>query len=359
VSIFGSARANVPDLRVKVSAVDSPENMNEVLYRIYSLTNTAMTEVTRSDLLNGKYGSVVTSYSAFGDGFSTGLDDVIVWTAVTNDVKYKTTHLVMRKIPAGSFTMGGHNNTPAISLTISDDFFIGVFEMTQKQCELISAARATAFFSNATYAATRPMEKASFKAIRGSNGRHWPDGGHAETATPADKTYIKELRDITGNASFDLPQEMYWEYAARAGTQTVWNNGENDTLSGNKNTVIPKLGRTKYTGGWTADATQIAEVPGDVSSENGTAEVGSYAPNAWGLYDIHGNVAEWCIDRYVAWGNMTEEILKNGTTSHSADYHVLRGSSWDNGATKQYVDERNSKGYGDEASSNGWRAFCR
>jgi formylglycine-generating enzyme required for sulfatase activity len=359
VAAFGTASESLSDFKISLSVSKSKDNMNEVLYKVFDLTSGECENITRAQLLNGEKGAVETDFGRIGEGYRTSFEDVVIWTGVTNFPKYKTTHLVMRKIPAGSFTMGGHNNTPAISLTISDDFFIGVFEMTQKQCELISAARATAFFSNATYAATRPMEKVSFKAIRGSNGRHWPDGGHAETATPADKTYIKELRDITGNASFDLPQEMYWEYAARAGTQTVWNNGENDTLSGNKNTVIPKLGRTKYTGGWTADATQIAEVPGDVSSENGTAEVGSYAPNAWGLYDIHGNVAEWCIDRYVAWGDMTEDILKNGTTSHSADYHVLRGSSWDNGATKQYVDERNSKSYGDESSSNGWRAFCR
>ena len=357
VAVFGSDRAEVPDLRVKVSAVDSRENINEVLYRIYSLTNAAVTEVTRAELLNGKYGSIVTDYSSFGAGFESNLADVLVWTAVTNDVKYKTTHLVMRKIPAGSFTMGGDNNTPSVDLAVNADFFMGVFEMTQKQCEFL-ATRAVAYFSNTTYAATRPMEKVTFKDLRGSNGRYWPDPAYNES-TPASGTYVKELRDITGNNSFDLPQEMYWEYAARAGAQTIWNNGENDSQNGDRNTVMPKLGRSKYTGGWTADATAAADVRGDVSSENGTAEVGSYAPNAWGLYDIHGNVAEWCIDRYGEWKDLTVDILQNGTTGFSADNHVVRGGSWDQGPANQHLDQRVKMAQGNGGNHTGWRAFCR
>ena len=152
---------------------------------------------------------------------------------------------------------------------------------------------------------------------------------------------------------------MYWEYAARAGAQTIWNNGENDSQNGDRNTVMPKLGRSKYTGGWTADATAAADVRGDVSSENGTAEVGSYAPNAWGLYDIHGNVAEWCIDRYGEWKDLTVDILQNGTTGFSADYHVVRGGSWDQGPANQHLDQRVKMVQGNGGNHTGWRAFCR
>ena len=53
-----------------------------------------------------KYGAFETDYTVFGPGFSTTLENVLIWTGVTNDVKYATTHLVLRKIPAGTFMMG-------------------------------------------------------------------------------------------------------------------------------------------------------------------------------------------------------------------------------------------------------------
>ena len=357
VTLFGTARANVPDCRVKVTAVDSPANMSEELYRIYSLTgDKECTSVTRAELLNGDYGSIVRDYSSFGSGFNTSLADVIVWTAVTNDVKYKTTHLVMRKIPAGTFTMGGHHNTPSREVTVSNDFFIGVFEMTQKQCELLSTTRAVAFFSNTTCSATRPMERVSYGHLRGSNGRYWPDAARYAAATnPASGTYINRLRVLTDNNKFDLPLEIQWEYAARAGTDTRWNNGEDDNSSGERNTVAPKLARSKFNGGYVNGETPSG---GDVTTENGTAEVGSYAPNAWGLYDCHGNVAEWCIDRYVKWENITDDILQNGSLTATADNHVLKGSSWPNGAGSMFIDRRDSESQGTASSANGWRAYC-
>ncbi len=358
VTLFGTARANVPDCRVKVTAVDSPANMGEELYRIYSLTgDKECTPVTRAELLNGDYGSIVKDYSSFGSGFDTSLTNVIVWTAVTNDVKYKTTHLVMRKIPAGTFMMGGYNNTPSREVTVSNDFFIGVFEMTQKQCELLSTSQAKAFFSNSTCYATRPMENVTFKNLRGSNGRYWPDAEHYAAATnPASGTYINNLRVLTNNNKFDLPLEMQWEYAARAGTTTRWNNSEDDDTSGDGNTVAPKLARSKYTGGYINGQTAP---DGEATSANGTAEVGSYAPNAWGLYDCHGNVYEWCIDRYVDWNDLTDEILHNGSLAADATRHVTRGGGWSTGAASMFIDVRSGPSYsGTGSSAVGWRAYC-
>lgn len=79
---------------------------------------------------------------------------------------------------------------------------------------------------------------------------------------------------------------------------------------------------------------------------------------ACGLYDCHGNVAEWCIDRYVKWENITDDILQNGSLTASADNHLLKGSSWPNGAGSMFIDRRDSESQGTSSSANGWRAYC-
>jgi formylglycine-generating enzyme required for sulfatase activity len=302
VSIFGSARANVPDLRVKVSAVDSPENMNEVLYRIYSLTNTAMTEVTRSDLLNGKYGSVVTSYSAFGDGFSTGLDDVIVWTAVTNDVKYKTTHLVMRKVPAKDvvWQIGSPADEPGRSVSdteeqkyvkLTQDFYIGVFEITQAQFmkvykgDEVNTPSNPSTFTGGDDSPYLPVNNVSYSNLRGNlsyvgpSGEkvNWPTNSYLHEVVTAytRPSFLRDLRRVCKGVEFDLPFDPQWEFACRAG---VYDKGLNDGLGLRSGAVdsdrLDKLG-------WYSNNSGSAPHP-----------VGMLRPNAFGLYDMHGNVYE-------------------------------------------------------------------
>ena len=351
VKAFGGTKVAIADFRVELELSESAANIDEVLYKVFSLTNSseAVVNITRRELLNGKYGSVVTDYSAFGEGFSTALSDVLVWTAVTNDVKYKTTHLVMRRIPAGTFTCGGGANTPDISVTLPNDYFIGVFEMTQRQCEYIASARATASFNNATFADTRPMETVSHTHIRGSTARNWPDG-----PDPASSCYIGSVRTKTGVSSFDLPTEAQWERAARGGNDTIWNNGETSTTTGAANPVIPKLGRSRYTGGY-VNGNKPAH---DCTTASGTAEVGSYAPNAFGLYDCHGNVKEWCLDRQVEWSSLTAEILLNGSRDANAAIHVLKGGSWDETPSSHYIDRRTSQGVDTSSDAMGFRLCC-
>lgn len=342
VRAFGTAKVALANFKVKLSVSASAGNLDEVLYKIYDLKAAApaqsCTDVTRRQILNGEYGDYVTDYASFGQGFTTSASDVLVWTGVTNGLAYKTDKLVMRRIKAGTFTCGGNLNTPGIEITIDNDYFIGVFEATYAQCELLSPNRTTQFFSNETCRAARPMDSVSFDNIRGLNGRNWPES----TTELGTQTYLNRIRVMTGVNSFDLPQEIHWEYAACGGTQTIWNNGMTDEATQDKNTALPLIARTKYTGGWGWNLADAVQPNGDVDTARGTAEVGSYFPNAYGLYDCHGNVGEWCLDRYLDWKEVTDDYLMSGNTTVDKEQRVVKGSDWYSGVPNQKVDRRSS-----------------
>ena len=128
------------------------------------------------------------------------------------------------------------------------------------------------------------------------------------------------LRQMTGIPTFDLPSEDEWVYAARAGVTTTWLCGDSET------------GLDDYA--WYS-----------ANSDGGTHPVGMRRANAWGLYDVHGNVWEWCLDYFYA-------DRFNG-------YRVLRGGAYDSGASDCAFSCRgnNSPSYGH--SCDGFRLFCR
>ena len=241
-----------------------------------------------------------------------------------SDDTCRTTELWLRKIPAGTFTMGsptgeaGHqsNETPH-TVTLTSDYYIGVFECTQEQWKLVMGIRPS-FFSNDSCYATRPVEYVSFVDIRGSSsGVGWPENGHAVDAT----SFMGKLRARTG-VMFDLPTEALWEYACRAGTETALNTGRNLTNPSGADAAMAEAGRYRHNGGsgYTSACTD----------EYGTAKVGSYLPNAWGLYDMHGNVSEWCLDRFGEYGSETTDPVgaETGTS------RVKRGGDWNIGASQ-------------------------
>ena len=191
---------------------------------------------------------------------------------------YKTTKLVLKRIEAGSFRMRGSTQT-----TLSKPFFIGLFEVTQKQYLLVTGSNPSNFSGD-----KRPVEKVSYNAIRGSsNGANWPSSNAVDSSS-----FMGMLRARTG-LDFDLPTEAQWEYACRAGTTTTYSYGD----SANGDYMWYKS-----------------------NSSSQTHDVGTKQPNPWGLYDMHGNVWEWCLDWYAS-------SLSGGSD------RAHRGGGWSNNAS--------------------------
>ena len=228
--------------------------------------------------------------------------------------EYKTTKLVLRRIEAGSFIMGGGSDE-FHRVTLTKPFYCGVFEVTQRQWELVMGSKPS-YFSNASYYTTRPVEEVSYNNIRGSSsGAQWPSSGAVDASS-----FMGRLRARTGCDTFDLPTEAQWEYACRAGTTTALNSGKNLT-STEQDANMAEVGRYWYNGGQSYSSS--------CDTTFGTAKVGSYLPNAWGLYDMHGNVWEWCLDWYgtLAYGtdpkgssSGSRRVGRGGSWAHNADY---------------------------------------
>jgi len=214
----------------------------------------------------------------------------------------KTTELWLRRIPAGTYTMGSPTNElgreidqyeTQHTVTLTKDFYIGVFETTQQQWYQVMGTKPS-FNTNVTYWATRPVEQVSWCKIRESaNGSTlradaltWP-----ASDSVGEGSFMYVLRQRTG-LKFDLPTEAQWEYVCRAGTTGAWNNG---TTIVSTNTISDAnmflLGR--YAGN-TPSGTSSDR---NCSTNLNTTLVGSFLPNTWGLYDMHGNIIEYCLDR--------------------------------------------------------------
>ena len=205
---------------------------------------------------------------------------------------YKTTKLVLRRIPVGSFIMGSDQGSESRRVALTKPFYMGVFEVTQKQWKLVMGSwPGSSPSSSCGRGDAYPAYYVSYNDIRGSSsGARWP----ASSAVDA-SSFLGRLRAKTG-LEFDLPTEAQWEYACRAGTTTTyyWGDAMDDAYAWYYN----NSGRT-------------------------THPVGTRTPNTWGLYDMSGNVWEWCRDWY---GTLAYGADPVGSASGS--YRVGRGGSW-------------------------------
>ena len=213
-------------------------------------------------------------------------------------------------IEAGTFEMvspateeGRDNNERLHRVTLSQPFYLGKYEVTQGQWEAVMGSNPAAFSACGPMC---PVEEVS-----------WADA----------QAFIATLNRREGVETYRLPTEAEWEYAARAGTQTAYHFGD----------AASQLG----TYAWYWD-----------NSNRRTHPVGQKRPNAWGLYDMHGNVWEWTADWYGPYpaGSVTDPRGPSTGTSR-----VHRGGSWRNIAPNCQVANRSGWPAGDGFNGLGFR----
>ena len=202
--------------------------------------------------------------------------------------------------PAGVFQMGSPADEPEREddeqqhqVKISKGYWMGIYPVTQRQYKAVMGNNP----SNYDGFDSHPVENVS-----------WFDAkAFCEKA-------LKDAQNLPEGAVFDLPTEAQWEYACRAGTTTTFHFG-NEFNGSQANCDGTRPYGTKQAG----------------PNIDCTCNVGSYAPNAWGLYDMHGNVWEWCNDWYGAYDN---GFVSDPQGAASGTQHSERGGSWRNAAKR-------------------------
>ncbi len=214
-------------------------------------------------------------------------------------------------IPAGMFVLGLPDSDPdandwekpAHQVTISQPFYLGKYPVTQGQWQAVMGSNPSRFKGE-----HRPVEFVSWKDVQ---------------------AFMQKLNERESLRTYRLPTEAEWEYACRAGTTTRYSFGNDDA--------------------------QLDEYAWyDENSSGATHWVGQKKPNAWGLYDIHGNVYEWVRDRY---GKYRAEAVSNPSGPMTGANRVVRGGSWIDPAQGVRSAHRRMSHPGDQIDVLGFRCL--
>ena len=207
-----------------------------------------------------------------------GQDEIGLWMGFT----YKGVNYRFRWILPGTFKMGSNDiaeeEKPVHDVTITQGFWLGETTVTQALWQAVMGDNPSDFKGE-----DLPVEKVS-----------WDDA----------KKFIETFHQEEKELRLCLPTEAQWEYACRAGTETEYFFGDEVTH----------------------DQAQYSDTFGDA---NTTVAVKVKPANAWGLYQMHGNVWEWCEDRYDKdYYQKSEKTDPSGPSDPSFSSRVLRGGSW-------------------------------
>jgi len=208
-------------------------------------------------------------------------------TALTNSIGMKFV-----QIPAGTFMMGSppdeperENGEEQHKVTITKSFYLQTTQVTQGQWKKVMRKNPSAFKDCGDEC---PVDRVSWDDVQ---------------------NFIKRLNEREDTDKYRLPTEAEWEYACRAGTTTAFHTGDRISTD-----------QANYDGNY--------PMPGSPEGEyrERPVKVGTFPPNAWGLYDMHGNVWEWCQDWY---GDYPKGDVRDPEGPSTGEYRVLRGGSWD------------------------------
>jgi formylglycine-generating enzyme required for sulfatase activity len=195
-------------------------------------------------------------------------------------------------IPPGTFRMGSPTNEagrqpdegPQTTVTLTKGFYMGKYKVTQRDYLWVTGTSPSAFPGDDD----RPVETVT-----------WEDAtNYCAQLTKRERS----AKLIPPNCVYRLPTEAEWEYACRAWTSTRYSYGDDPGYSGLANF------------GWYKDNSALI-----------THAEGQKLPNPWGLYDMHGNLWEWCQDWY---GPYPGGSVINSQGSPTGSYRVFRGGSW-------------------------------
>ena len=259
---------------------------------------------------------------------------------VSNDV-YKTRKLLMRKIPAADIVwrkgpvvssdylgMGEYyykniwhlsEREPVHVVTLSADYYIGVYPFTQGQYKTLrNAASCPSDFSGYADSDLRPYSGISFGAIRGTNiGDRVPVEDGVD-----DGSIVKQLRDISQIDSIDLPTEAQWEFACRSGSGKALYSGKDIDCIVSSGSV-----------GSSKNLDELAWYSGNSTNETTDAiaqthPVGLKLPNAFGIYDMLGNVNEVVLDAWWLPVAGSESVDPISTAKYTPNWRVRKGGSY-------------------------------
>jgi len=199
----------------------------------------------------------------------------------------------------GAFQMGSAETEPSRYkketlhlVTLSRGFWIGRYEVSQGEWKRVMGSTPS-FYS----------KRRLLWIFEGSNHRHPVETVSRDEALEFCKHLTRKERSagrLEEGWIYTLPTESQWEYTCRAGASTAYAFGE-----------------------------ELSHQQANFASKKGTVRCGSYRPAAWGIYDMHGNVAEWCLDGY---GDYPRWSVRDPTGPEKVAFRVVRGGSWSRSA---------------------------
>jgi formylglycine-generating enzyme required for sulfatase activity len=221
------------------------------------------------------------------------------------------------QIEPGTFTMGSPdgelargNDETQHQVTLSKYFYLQTTEVTQGQWKAVMGSNPSSFN---TCGDNCPVENVSWNDVQ---------------------DFIQKLNEKENTTKYTLPTEAQWEYAARAGTSTAFFDGNISETGCNPEPNLSYMGWYCY------------------NADSKTHPVAHKEPNVWGLYDMYGNVWEWCSDWY---GTYPNSAVTDPVGPDTGSSRVLRGGSWVNSAGYCRSAVRNSLSPGYRSSNYGFR----